>query len=123
MSRRQRPLSTADARSVSRALKKSVTSLRAAGARRGRTPESIAGRAFSLMLDVKRALTTNMQLHAPMPGFEEGGYTILESSEDAAADILERALKNAEQRGRRRLSPCADKPAIAGMIVARRRTR
>ena len=51
--------------------------------------------AFALMLRVKRALVTNMQTYG------EGRYTILESSEDCAADIIDQALKAAERRGAR----------------------
>jgi len=51
--------------------------------------------AFSLMLEVKRCLTTGMITH------RDHHFTMLESSEDAAAVVIERALRNAEKRGAR----------------------
>lgn len=57
---------------------------------------STCATAFRLMLDVKRALTTGMLT------YDDGRFTILESSEDAAADLLEAAIGRAERRGRDR---------------------
>jgi hypothetical protein len=122
-------MTAAEERKAQRTLGRIAARLKVAGTRGrpGRKPESLAGRAFSLMLDVKRALTTNMQLHAPSDDFPEGGYTILESSEDRAADLLERAIRGAERRGERRRPgrACAScsKPAIAGMMATPRRSR
>lgn len=50
-------------------------------------------RAFSIMLSVKHALTTGMLTYG------EGRFTILESSEDRAAEVIEHAIKLAERRG------------------------
>lgn len=58
--------------------------------------------AFATMLDMRRALVTGMLTYG------EGRYTILESSEDDATDILaaafKRAMRRAVDRERRRLS-------------------
>lgn len=62
------------------------------------TQRPARGVAFSLMLRVKRELVRNMLTYG------EGRFTILESSEDAAADVIDKALKNAKKRGARNRS-------------------
>lgn len=64
--------------------------------RRAQPKASAEGRAFGVMLHVKKALLTGAVIHGP------GQLTILEASEDAASTEIEQAIMAAEQRGERR---------------------
>jgi len=69
-----------------------------------RQPQTAKSRAFGLMLDVKRALVFGMLTYG------EGRFTMLESSEDDAAGVLEKALAAAERRGAGRTRPRRRRP-------------
>ena len=73
--------------------------------RRSRYKETTEGRAFAVMLNVKKALIENAIVTSPaaIKGMQTTiGIIIREASEDKAADVIERAILEAERRGERR---------------------
>lgn len=67
--------------------------------------QTAEGRAFAVMLNVKKALIENAIVTSPaaIKGMQTTiGIIIREASEDKAADVIERAIREAERRGEQR---------------------